>query len=59
MGPTLERRLLNLEHVMATLNEKLSPPRSRRGSGAIPPEEEALAPEPAAGTDEGDVRVVG
>lgn len=38
VGPTLERRLLNLEHVMATLNEKLSPPPCGR-AGSIPQEE--------------------
>ena len=41
VGPTLERRLLNLEHVMATLNQKVSPQRAGGAEGSIPQEEDA------------------
>lgn len=41
VGPTLERRLLNLEHVMATLNQKVSPQRAGGAEGSIPQEDVA------------------
>ena len=41
VGPTLERRLLNLEHVMATLNQKVSPQRAA-AQGPIPQEEAGM-----------------